>query len=124
MNTPIYKYDEASDTLSITFAPGEAATGIELNEQILLRINKAERRVVGVSLFNYSVLAQPTEYGRRSLPLLGLLDLSAETRDLVLDILQSEPMQSILLLSAYAPTAAESIPITSLQPLNTLLQAA
>ena len=124
MNTPIYKYDEASDTLSITFAPGEAATGIELNEQILLRINKAERRVVGVSLFNYSVLAQPTEYGRRSLPLPGLLDLSAETRDLVLDILQSEPMQSILLLSAYAPTAAEPIPITSLQPLNTLLQAA
>ena len=52
MNTPIYKYDEASDTLSITFAPGEAATGIELNEQILLRINKAELRVVGVSLFN------------------------------------------------------------------------
>jgi hypothetical protein len=37
-------YDEISDTLSIAFAPGEHATGIALNEHILLRINRAERR--------------------------------------------------------------------------------
>ncbi len=27
--TPLMKYDEESDTLSISFAPGEKATGLE-----------------------------------------------------------------------------------------------
>lgn len=45
------------------------ATGIELDEHILLRVNKAERRAVGLTIFDYSVLAQPTELGPRSLPL-------------------------------------------------------
>ena len=48
MSTPTLHYDEVSDTLSISFAPGEHATGIELNEHILLRINKTERRAVGL----------------------------------------------------------------------------
>ena len=39
MNEPILNYDEISDTLTILFFPGESATGIELNENLLLRIN-------------------------------------------------------------------------------------
>lgn len=122
MNTPVYKYDEASDTLTISFSPGEAATGIELNDHILLRVNKAEQRAVGISIFDYSVLAQPTEFGLRSLPLTGLDELNESTRRLVLTILQSEPVHSILALSAYAPTATQTIPIAALQPPNSLLQ--
>lgn len=124
MNTPVYTYDEPSDILTITFSPGEAATGIELNDHMLLRVNKAEQRAVGMSIFDYSVLAQPTEFGLRSLPLTGLDKLSESTRDLVLAILQTEPVQSILLLSAYAPTAAETIPIAALHSPTSLLQAA
>jgi uncharacterized protein YuzE len=41
MATPSYDYDEVSDTLYVSFVPGEKATGIELNQHILLRINKA-----------------------------------------------------------------------------------
>ena len=66
MTTPTLHYDEASDTLYISFAPGEHATGIELNEHILLRINKAERRAVGLTIFEYSLLAQPTASPRPS----------------------------------------------------------
>jgi uncharacterized protein YuzE len=116
MNEPTFKYDELSDTLYVSFAPGEQATGIELNEHILLRVNKAERRAVGLTLFDYSVLAQPTEMGLRNLPLTGLNDLSPELRELALDILRTEPVQDILLLSAYTPSAVEAIPITSLHP--------
>jgi uncharacterized protein YuzE len=58
-----FNYDESSDTLYISFAPGEAATGIELNDYILLRINKQERRAVGLTIFEYSILAQSTELG-------------------------------------------------------------
>ncbi|MBU2611821.1 MAG: DUF2283 domain-containing protein, partial [Chloroflexi bacterium] len=44
MKKPIINYDEASDTLYISFEPGVDATGIELNEHILLRIDKENRK--------------------------------------------------------------------------------
>ncbi len=39
MAKPIVNYDEISDTLYVSFEPGKKATGIELNDHILLRIN-------------------------------------------------------------------------------------
>jgi uncharacterized protein YuzE len=119
MTTPTLHYDETSDTLYISFAPGEHATGIELNAHILLRINIAERRAVGLTLFEYSLLAQPTDMGPRSVPLNGLTQLSTELRELVLEIVQHPPVSNFLTLSAYTPSASEIIPITSVRPLPT-----
>ena len=104
METPNHNYDEASDTLYISFVPGEKATGVELNDHILLRINKAERRAVGLTFFEYSVLAQRTEVGPRSFPLTGLAKLSGDLREVVLDILRHSPVSDILSLSAYTPS--------------------
>ena len=115
MNESVFKYDELSDTMYISFAVGEHGTGIELNENILLRINEAERRAVGLTLFDYSVLAQPTEIGFRSLPLNGLEKLPDEVREMVIEILHSSPVREVLSLSAYTPSTIETIPITSLQ---------
>ena len=110
MTEPAFNYDEASDTLYVSFAPGEGATGIELNEHILLRINKQERRPIGLTFFDYSVVAQQTEFGPRSLPLTGLAELSTELRTLVLDILLSQPLRDVLSLGVQpgpiAPRAA------------------
>ncbi len=119
MAPPTFRYDETSDTLYISFAPGENATGIELNEHILLRINKAERRAVGLTIFEYSLLAQLTEIGPRSFPLSGLAQLSRELQELVLEIARRPPVSDFLALSAYTPSAAETVPITSLRPLPT-----
>jgi len=83
MDRSVTNYDELSDTLYVSFAPGEKATGIELNDHILLRINKAERRAVGLTFFEYSLLAQRTEWGMRSFPMSGLAQLSEELRQLV-----------------------------------------
>lgn len=116
---PIFNYDELSDTLYVSFAPGEIATGIELNDHILLRINKPERRAIGLTFFEYSLLAQKTEVGPRSFPLTGLAELSDELRDMVLDILQRPPVSDILFLSTYTPSIVEAIPITSLRPVAT-----
>ena len=116
MTEPIFNYDEVSDTLYVSFAPGEKATGIELNDHILLRINKKERRAIGLTFLDYSLLAQRTEIGPRSFPLTGLAELSDELRDIVLDILRRPPVSDILFLSTYTPSIAEAIPITSLQP--------
>ncbi len=115
MTEPIYNYDEDSDILYISFSPGEKGTGIELNDHILLRLNKSERRAIGLTLSDYSVLTQPTELGPRSFPLTGLSELSDELRQLVLEVVTMPPVNEILTLSAYTPSLAETIPIGSVR---------
>ena len=116
MKKPIFNYDEISDTLYVSFELGEKATGIELNEHILLRININERRAIGLTFLEYSLLAQKTEVGPRSFPLTGLSELSEELREIVLYILLCPPVSDILTLSTYTPSIVEAIPIISLQP--------
>lgn len=117
MAKPLINYDEMSDTLYVSFEPGKNATGIELNDHILLRIDKKERRAIGLTFLEYSLLAQKTEVGPRSFPLVGLSKLSDELRDVVIEILQAPPVSDILSLSAYTPSIVETIPITMLHPL-------
>ena len=114
MNQPITNYDEISDTLYISFAPNVKATGIELNEHILLRIDKESRQAVGITFLNYSILVQKADFGPRSFPLTGLANLSDETREIVMEILGSAPVREVLSLSTYTPSLLESFPITML----------
>ncbi len=113
MSATSIKYDEIGDTLYIAFVPGEKATGIELNEHLLLRVDKVERRAVGLTIFDYSILAQPTEVGMRSVPLTGLAVLSDDLRDLALEILLRSPLKEILAVSLYTPSLAQSVPIAT-----------
>ncbi len=115
MDQPIYNFDEASDTLYISFCPGEEATGIELTPHILLRVNKQTRKAIGITLFEYSLLAQKTEIGPRSFPLTGLSELSDDLQEVVLDVLQRPPVSDVLLLSSFTPSISETIPIMLLQ---------
>jgi len=118
MTEPIYNYDAESDTLSISFAPGEHATGIELTDHILLRISKQERRAIGITLLDYSVVAQQTDMGPRSFPLAGFERMPADLREVVLDILRQPPVRDILAISAYTPNLTETTPIIAIQPLT------
>lgn len=115
MDQPIFNYDEVSDTLYISFAPGEQATGIELTPHILLRLNKQDRRAIGMTFLEYSLLAQKTDIGPRSFPLTGLSELSDDLQDIVIDVLQRPPVSDVLLLSSYTPSISETIPIMLLQ---------
>lgn len=64
---PGYSYDKEADVLYISFAPGEKATAaVELNENILLRFNRADKRVIGLTLMDFSVLVQLTRLGPRN----------------------------------------------------------
>lgn len=114
MIEPSTNYDETSDTLYMSFAPGIKATGIELNEHILLRIDKESRKAVGITFLNYSILIQKADYGPRSFPLTGLNKLSDESRQIVMEILGSAPVKDVLSLSTYTPSFSEAIPITLL----------
>jgi len=123
MKEPIFNYDEISDTLYISFCPGESATGVELNDNILLRINKDNRYAVSLSIFNYSILAQRTEIGLRSLPLTGIEELSEELRQLVLEIVFKAPVCDILSVSAYTPSISEYFPIVTMHDTSQLIAA-
>ena len=109
-----FNYDEISDTLYVSFVPEAKATGIELNNNILLRIDKDKRQAIGITFFDYSLLVQKANFGPRSFPLTGFSELSEELQELVLGIIQSSPVADVLTLSTYTPTYSESIPITSL----------
>lgn len=122
--TPLFSYDQEADVLYITFALDEkATTAVELNENILLRFNRAERRAVGLTLMDFSVLVQLTELGPRSFPLHGLAELEPEWQDLVTELITRPPVSQILRVSAYTPSAVELIPIASVQRPSELVAA-
>lgn len=114
MTRPTTNYDETSDTLYMSFIPDVKATGIELNEHILLRLDKENRKAVGITFLNYSILVQKADFGPRSFPLTGLAKLPDETREIVMEIMESAPLNEILSLSTYTPSFSEAIPITLL----------
>ncbi len=116
MSQPNIKYDEASDTLTVCFEPGSKATGIELTEHILLRINQQKRSCISIVFFEYSVLAQKTEMGTRSFALNQLPQISSDLREMVFDILLTSSVSDYLQLSAYTVSRKETIPIISFQP--------
>ncbi len=115
-NTLTYSYDKAADVLYISFSPGEkATTAVELNDNILLRFNRAEKRAVGLTLMDFSVLVQFTDLGPRSFPLVGLGELEPDWRETVIEIITKPPMSEILKVSVYTPSLAEAVPITLIE---------
>ena len=120
MKKPNIKYDEISDTLTISFEPNVLATGVELTDHILLRLHKSDRTAVSLTFFDYSIIAQPTDVGMHHFPLTGLAKLSDELREIVIEILQSKPVSQYIYLSAYTPSITEIIPIISLQAIPVL----
>lgn len=110
--SPTFSYDKEADVLYISFAPDEQATAsVELNENLLLRFNRAEKRAIGLTLMDFSVLVQITKLGPRNFPLSGLAELEPEWQDQVIEIITQSPVNQILKVSAYAPSAVEIMPI-------------
>jgi len=115
---PTYSYDKEADVLYISFAPGEKPTAaVELNDNILLRFNLTEKRAVGLTLMDFSVLVQMTQLGPRSFPLSGLQALEPEWQEAVIEIITKPPVNQILRVSSYMPSMAEAVPITSVEKL-------
>ncbi|MCP4403125.1 MAG: DUF2283 domain-containing protein [bacterium] len=111
-STPTYHYDKDADVLYISFSPGEkATTAVELNDVMLLRLNQHEKRAIGLTLMDFSMLIQVTNVGPRQFPLSGLEELEPAWREMVLDILTTSPVNQFLTLSVYTPSFAETIPL-------------
>ncbi len=48
-------YDENADILEVFFGENEPATGVELTDHILLRLNRETGRTVSLTLFHFSI---------------------------------------------------------------------
>jgi hypothetical protein len=84
--TPVrFVYDQEADILEIFFGENESATGVELTDYIILRLNKQTRRAISLTL----LLTERTEYGPRSYPLHKLCEVSEELRELTLNLVRA-----------------------------------
>ena len=105
-------YDQEADILEIFFGENEAATGVELTDYILLRLNKKTCRAIGLTLLHFSILTERTEYGPRSYPLDKLDEISEDLRELVLHLITSMPVSQFLKLAHFQASPMEQIPFT------------
>jgi hypothetical protein len=87
----------------------------ELNDNILLRFNLTEKRAVGLTLMDFSVLVQMTQLGPRSFLLSGLQDLEPEWQETVIEIITTPPVNQILRVASYTPSMTAVILITSVE---------
>jgi uncharacterized protein YuzE len=84
-------YDPEGDILYLAFGQPTTATGYQLSDQLLLRVDPQTQRPVGLTIFNFSVHGE----GGRQLPLPGVEE-DAETKPLLLQILATPPIAHFL----------------------------
>lgn len=109
-------YDEGEDMLDIFFNENEPATGIELTDHILLRLNQKTRRAVSLTICHFSILTELTEYGPRSFPLDNLDELPDDLRELTIGIIRKPPIDQFLKISYFQTTSTKGIPLTYVVP--------
>ncbi|HEX3036755.1 MAG TPA: DUF2283 domain-containing protein [Thermodesulfobacteriota bacterium] len=83
-------YDPEGDILYITFGQPAPATGYQLSDQVLLRVDPQTQRAAGLTIFNFSLHSRTTQ--QISLP--GLEDPKLKSR--LLPILASPPVTHFL----------------------------
>ena len=111
--TPVrFVYDQEADILEVFFSANEPATGVELTDYILLRLNRSLRRAVSLTLLHFSILSERTEYGPRSYPLDKLLAVPEDLREQVLHLMTSMPVSQFLRLSYFQASPTERVPFT------------
>lgn len=107
-----FVYDPEADILEIFFGENQPATGVELTEDIILRLNRQTRQPVSLTLLHFSILTEQTEYGPRSYPLNNLAEAPEELRELALHLATSRPVSQFLKLTNFQASPTERIPFT------------
>ena len=86
-------YDPEGDILYITFGQPTAATGYQLSDQILLRVDPQSQQAAGLTMCNFSVHVQTTH----EIPLPGFEE-DPEVKRSLMTILGSPPVTHFLRL--------------------------
>ena len=109
-------YDEDGDILDIFFGENEPATGIELTDHIVLRLDQTTGRAVSLTILHLSILTERTEYGPRSYPLNSLKELPENLRELVMRAITTAPVNQFLKLSYFQASQTKRVPFTYVEP--------
>lgn len=115
-------YDTEADILEVFFGENGPATGIELTEQMILRIDQQQKRALSLMLLHFSILSERTEYGPRNFAIDSLERLPEELRELVLRLLTSPPVNQFIKLSQFQISPQEQRPLAYVeaQPVGVL----
>ena len=105
-------YDREADILEFFFGENEPATGVELTDHLILRINLQTRRAISLSVLHFSILTEHTEYGPRSYALDKLDDVSEDLRKLVIQVLTTMPVSQFLKVTHFQASPTEQILVT------------
>jgi hypothetical protein len=92
-------FDEDADILEVFFGENGPATGIELTDHVILRLDQKSQRAPSLLLLHFSILSEQTEYGPRSFPLEKVEQLPEDVKELVLRLITSLPVSQFLKVS-------------------------
>jgi hypothetical protein len=109
-------YDEGEDMLDFFFDENEPATGVELTDHILLRLNQNTGRAVSLTICHFSILTELTEYGPRSFPLDNLDELPEDLRALTIRVIRKSPINQFLKISYFQASPTKVVPLTNVVP--------
>jgi hypothetical protein len=110
------EYNEKEDMLDVFFGENEPATGIELTDHILLRLNKKSGRAVSLTFLHFSILTERTEYGPRSYPLDKLEELPDDLRETAIRVITTPPVNKFLKISFFQQSPTKRVPLTYAEP--------
>lgn len=103
-------YDQEADILEIFFGDNVPATGIELTDHIVLRVDRKRQRAVSLLLLDFSILTERTVYGPRNFPLNNLDEAPADLQELAIRLITSLPVNQFLKISHFQFSPVEQIP--------------
>lgn len=107
-----WAHDEDGDILEIFFGENKPATGIELTDHILLRLNPETQRAVSLTFLHFSILTERTEYGPRSYPMDKLEELPEDLRESAIRAMSTAPVNQFLKLSFFQESPTKRVPLT------------
>ena len=127
-STALVSYDREADILEITFQDAAASATVELTDGVYLRFDRQSGQPLSLGFVNFTPLTQQQEFGIPLLSLTGLAKLPQVDLAVILKMLQTLPVNAILHLYSFKPTARTRVmPVASLiapsqlTAINTLL---
>src|SRR5689334_7448349 len=111
-----YEYDAEGDVLDVYFSEKRSAWTIELTPNIMLSIDRVLRQAVSLTLLDYTELIRPTDWGLRSFPITSLADLPITEWNLVIEILNSSPVNHWLDVSDVQTLPDSTFAVTHVEP--------
>jgi len=102
-------YDQEADVLYVSFGRSEHITGVELTDNVLLRLDTGQStgtppRAIGLTFISFSHLMAAHKREPLTIPLINLRGLPKEVWQAVLDVVTTPPLSDFLAVSlAFSP---------------------